>query len=326
MIRASFLAAAAALSIGTLASAQVPIFAMNNLSGGGTGPNELVRFNSNAPGVVTTIGSSGVVGGFTGLDFAGPGGDLYGWLGFGGDAGLHRMNLTTGAATRITPVGAGTLDIQDMSWDPRNNRMVAIRSNATSTSLELVNLTTGATTSLGAIVGLPAGALSVGLAHDSQGNFYVHDLVSDVIYRGASGGLSVSNFFSTVINANFSQGMTIDWSRGDQGYHAAIGNSPAFFSRLYSFTTTGSGSYTLVGNFSPDGTFPTFEGGDLAIAPVSAPTCRPDLNNDGELTFDDIQFFVSLYNANDPRADFNNDQEWTFDDIQLFISLYNAGC
>jgi hypothetical protein len=58
----------------------------------------------------------------------------------------------------------------------------------------------------------------------------------------------------------------------------------------------------------------------------SAPTCRPDLNNDGELTFDDIQFFVSLYNANDPRADFNNDQEWTFDDIQLFISLYNAGC
>jgi hypothetical protein len=58
----------------------------------------------------------------------------------------------------------------------------------------------------------------------------------------------------------------------------------------------------------------------------SAPTCRPDLNADGELTFDDIQFFVSLYNANDPRADFNNDQEWTFDDIQQFIALYNAGC
>jgi hypothetical protein len=56
------------------------------------------------------------------------------------------------------------------------------------------------------------------------------------------------------------------------------------------------------------------------------PSCRPDLNNDGELTFDDIQLFVQLYNANDPRADFNNDQEWTFDDIQAFIALYNAGC
>jgi hypothetical protein len=62
---------------------------------------------------------------------------------------------------------------------------------------------------------------------------------------------------------------------------------------------------------------------DLDAAP---PVCRPDLNSDGELTFDDIQLFVSLYNANDPRADFNNDQEWTFDDIQLFVQLYNAGC
>jgi hypothetical protein len=56
------------------------------------------------------------------------------------------------------------------------------------------------------------------------------------------------------------------------------------------------------------------------------PACPPDLNEDGELTFDDIQLFVALYNANDARADFNNDEEWTFDDIQLFIQLFNAGC
>ena len=63
------------------------------------------------------------------------------------------------------------------------------------------------------------------------------------------------------------------------------------------------------------------------LTPEAAPpSCRADLNNDGELTFDDIQLFVQLYNASDARADFNNDQEWTFDDIQLFIQLYNAGC
>jgi hypothetical protein len=71
---------------------------------------------------------------------------------------------------------------------------------------------------------------------------------------------------------------------------------------------------------------------DWTLTPGSAniencgTVCRPDLNSDGELTFDDIQLFVSLYNANDARADFNNDQEWTFDDIQLFVQLYNSGC
>jgi hypothetical protein len=62
-----------------------------------------------------------------------------------------------------------------------------------------------------------------------------------------------------------------------------------------------------------------------AALAVTVP-CRADLNNDGELTFDDVQLFVSLYNANDPGADINGDQEWTFDDIQAFIALYNAGC
>jgi WD40 repeat protein len=63
-----------------------------------------------------------------------------------------------------------------------------------------------------------------------------------------------------------------------------------------------------------------------ALIPPLPPLCRADLNNDGELTFDDIQAFVALYNANDPRADFNSDGEWTFDDIQAFIAAYNAGC
>jgi hypothetical protein len=54
--------------------------------------------------------------------------------------------------------------------------------------------------------------------------------------------------------------------------------------------------------------------------------CTPDFNADDELTFDDIQLFVQLYNSNDPSADLNSDGEWTFDDIQRFVQLYNAGC
>jgi hypothetical protein len=269
MTRASILAAAAVLAVGTVASAQTTVYGINNLAGGGTGPNSLVRFDPANPAGFTTIGLTGVTGGFTGLDFAGVGGGLFGWLGFGGDAGLHSIDPTTGAATRITAVGQGTTDIQDMSWDPRNNRMVGIRSGAAGQSLVEINLANGTTTSLGALTGLPTGALNVGLAHDSQGNVYVHDIVSDVIYRGAAGGLSLSSFINTGINANFSQGMTIDWSRNDQGYHAAIGNSPAFFSSLYTFDTAG--NYSFAGNFSPAGTFPTFEGGDLAVAPIPTP-------------------------------------------------------
>jgi hypothetical protein len=59
---------------------------------------------------------------------------------------------------------------------------------------------------------------------------------------------------------------------------------------------------------------------------VCAPACRPDFNGDGELTFDDIQLFVSAYNSQQPSADFNNDGEWTFDDIQAFVGAYNSGC
>jgi probable HAF family extracellular repeat protein len=54
--------------------------------------------------------------------------------------------------------------------------------------------------------------------------------------------------------------------------------------------------------------------------------CRPDMNRDAELTFDDLQLFVLFFSTNDPRADVNLDGEITFDDIALFIQLYNEGC
>lgn len=263
------MAAAGLAMLAGVANAQT-IYAMNNLAGGGTGPNTLVSFTPGNPAGFTTIGSAGVNGGFTGLDFDGFTGDLYGWVGFGPAGfvpGLHRINLTTGAATRVNP-NAGIANLQDMAWDPVARRMVGIvSSSSVAAQLVEINLATGGTSLIGNITGLPSGNIDVGLAYDAQGRVYVHDVASDFIYRGT--GTSVSAFIDLPNDTNFSQGMTIDWSGNNAGYHASIGNTPAFFSRLYTFNTAG--AYSLVGNFTPVGTFPTFEGGDLAIRPIPAP-------------------------------------------------------
>lgn len=261
------------VAVASSAASAIEIFAVNNIPGGAA-PDRLVRFDSANPAGWTAIGPIASVGalGFTGLDFAGVGGNLYAWAGFGTNfataGGLYQVNPTTGAGTRIN-TGAATANIQDLSWNPVLNRMFAVESSTAGTNLREVDLATGATTVVGAITGLPSGALNVGLAHDSQGRIFLHDLISDQIFRGV--GLAVSSLYTIGRNTNFSQGMTIDWSGNDTGYHAAIGNSPAFFSELFRFDANGAG-YNLVGNFGTGtGTFPTFEGGDLAINPIPAP-------------------------------------------------------
>jgi hypothetical protein len=262
------------VAVASSVASAVEIFAVNNLPGGAA-PDRLVRFDSANPAGWSAIGPITTVGnlGFSGLDFAGVGGGLYAWAGFGtgfaNNGGLYRVNPATGAGARITS-GAAQANIQDLSWNPVLNRMFAVESSAAGgTNLREVNLVTGTTTVVGAITGLPTGALNVGLAHDSQGRIFLHDLVSDQIYRGV--GLAVSSLYTIGRNTNFSQGMTIDWSGNDTGYHASIGNVPAFFSELFSFDANGAG-YNLVGNFgTPSGTTPTFEGGDLAINPIPAP-------------------------------------------------------
>jgi hypothetical protein len=53
--------------------------------------------------------------------------------------------------------------------------------------------------------------------------------------------------------------------------------------------------------------------------------CRADLNEDGELTFDDLQLFVGLWTTTSPRVDFTRDGEVTFEDVQAFVAIFNAG-
>jgi len=251
------------------------IWAVNNLNGTSTPTNinTIETFNPATPATRTVIGQTtpGASILFGGLEFAGVGGGLFAWSTIAPFAGLSSINQTTGAATLIGP---NTLaGVNDLSWNPVTNQMIALVNASTAAPAELhsVNLSTGATTFLGTVNGI-TGGLSVGLAHDAAGNAYVHDLVGDRVHRLDATFTSVA---SAVLpgNTNFSQGMTIDWSGSGVGYMAAIGNAAGggFFSELWTLNTA-TMTVSVVGTFgTAPPTFPTFEGGDLAIKPVPEP-------------------------------------------------------
>jgi hypothetical protein len=141
------------------------------------------------------------------------------------------------------------------------------------------------------------------------------------------------------------------WYSNNQGANPGTNSMPVLISNddgatwtQLELVTENAGRWVQVSLPLPAGMAPTanmrlrFQARDLTGAVVEAgvddvravvtgcPACRADFNNDGELTFDDIQAFVGAYNAQQAVADFNSDGEWTFDDIQLFVSAYNAGC
>lgn len=252
----------------TSAASAVNIWAYDNL----TSPNNLIRFSSATPGTVTVIGPSAQAGIlFSGLDFAGNG-NLYAYglnTTTSVPSGLMQVNTTTGAATLI---GGGGLvqgdNINDMSWNPVTGQMMAVASNAAGTINDLytLNLASGAATLVGAITGMPAGALNVGLASNAAGVNYVHDIGSDQMFSLA--GLAATALGPEGILTNFSQGMTIDWSGSGVWYHAAVVNSPSVSISLYTVNPA-TGVAALVG---PIGAGPTsFEPGDIAIQPVPTP-------------------------------------------------------
>ena len=270
----TLLTAATVLVLAASASATT-LYAPNGLARPLDGPDTLIMFDSANPAGFTTIGSMNVPNiGFGGMDFD-RGGNLWAYASFykstgGAAGGLYRVNMATGAATP-----QGTLSpqsLQDLAFNPTNDTMYGINTQGTVTKLYTVNLTSGAVAAVGTFTGLPAVQHSMGLAIDSSGDFYVQDLESDRIYTGA--GLALTQLYQLPQDCNFSQGMTIDWSRDNRGYHGAVGygNYPHYFSQLNTFAIDGS-NYALGPDFGPelpDG-LPPVEPGDLAIMPVPEP-------------------------------------------------------
>lgn len=270
-------AAALALSLFVAPFAlAVDIYAPDNLGNinGGTVGDRLIKFDSLNPNAVTVIGDMGVAGTlFTGMDFS-SNGTLYAYARDNTVGGLFSVSTSTGATTFIGRGGIpGTHLVGDMAWDPVAQQMLLVSTNTIERcNLYTVSLSTGVATLLGQITN-PSQTqfIDVGLAVDAQGNRYIHDVLSDQIFKLS--GL-VANPLPTPLgyNSNFSQGLTIDWSRDNQGYHGAF-NQDTGRSELYTWNI-GTGAESFVGNIGPihqGGVISEYEPGDVAIPPVPEP-------------------------------------------------------
>jgi hypothetical protein len=270
MRSSSLLALAAALSAAPGVFAQA--FATNHLSGFADDSDALIMFDPSSPSGYTTIGSTGVPNiGFGGLDFDAAG-NLWAYASYykstsGAASGLYSINPVTGQATAV---GQSFTSLQDLAYNPVDGKMYGINTQqAAVTRLYEVNLATGATTQVGTFSGLPQQHFINGLGIDSQGSFYLHDVANGMIFQGD--GSSFSQMYDLDIVTVSSQGLTIDWSRGDTGYHTLVGQGefPNYVSTVNSFEVDGSG-YFPGDAFGPndlDG-LPPVQAGDMAIMPA----------------------------------------------------------
>jgi len=239
------------------------MYGIANQDPGGVGSHSLITFDSANPAGWVAVGGTGLSG-VTGLDFAGFGGGLYCYNAMGQPGtGVYSVNQSTGAATVVGTASGQAL--QDLAWRDTDGVMYGIES----TALYTVNLTTGAVGFHGTITGY-TGGLEVGLAADSNGDFYAHDLVSDIVYKIDGTTLAATVLHNTTRSCNYSQGLYVDWSRNDDGYHGLLAATPMFYDELWGFGIGGTGDFEI-GNFTADGVFPDVECADLTMVPIPEP-------------------------------------------------------
>ena len=305
-------------------------YAPNAINDNPDDSDDLIQFDPTNPSGYSVIGSMGVENiGFGGLDFDADG-NLWAYASYykstgGAASGLYSVDMSTGEAS---PVGINLQSLQDIAFNPVDGKMYGVNTRqASMTRLYEIHLDTGLVTDLGLFSGLPAQHIINGFAIDSSGKMYLQDHSSDAIYVTEDISTDVMPLIALPQDNNFSQGMSIDWSRGDAGYHAAVGYGifPNYFSQINVFTTDGL-SYNIGESFGPndaDG-LPPVQPGDIALQP--AMSCAPDFNGDGNLDFFDVSIFLSAFNAMEDLADFNSDGSFDFFDVSAFLSAFNAGC
>lgn len=311
-------------------------YAPNSLFSTVSGMDDLVMFDADDPAGYTVIGPMGVPNvGFGGMDFDAEG-NLYAYASFyhstgGAASGLYSVDMQTGQAT---PIGNSIQSLDDIGFNPSDGEMYGVRTQNQITRLYRIDLVTGQTTLVGVVSADPPINTAIGLAFDSEGSVYIHNTSNATIYKGT--GLSLAPLYEIPLDTTFSQGMTVDWSRDDTGYHVAVGRGdfPNYFCQLNTFETDGSG-YFLGDSFGPlipggDGfNYPPLQLGDVAVVPASGPEpCGPaDLAEPfGELNFFDLAAYLALFNDQDPSSDLNGDGLFNFFDLSLYLDLFNAGC
>ncbi|MCG3125950.1 MAG: hypothetical protein CHACPFDD_00777 [Phycisphaerae bacterium] len=250
------------------------IWAYDNLAEvnrGGVG-DALIKFDSATPGVVTEVGRSTIAGTLmSGLDFT-PDGNLWAYS-QAGNIGMFSVNTTTGKATKIGSGGLTGGDfITDLSYNPRDGKMYGIGEVSADSLLRLysISLVTGVATLEKTLSSGALSTLDVGLATDSTGKQLVHDLVNDRMFE-ISGTSLVPLALPEGFDANFSQGMTIDWSRANDWWHGAF-NNVTFRTELWRVAPTGAGAFVgNIGGVNGGTGLPEYETGDVAVKPVPEP-------------------------------------------------------
>ncbi|MFG0244961.1 MAG: GC-type dockerin domain-anchored protein [Phycisphaerales bacterium JB052] len=315
----------------TLALAGGPVaYAPNSLNTNADDSDDLIMFDPHNPSGYTVIGSMDVENiGFGGMDFDADG-NLWAYASFykstgGAASGLYRVDMQTGKAT---PQGFNLQSLQDIAFNPADGKMYGINTRqASMTTLYEIDLVSGAATPIDLFSGLQTPHIINGFAFDSQGNMYLQDHNSDMIYVTDDVSNPLTSLITLPQDNNYSQGMTIDWSRDDTGYHAAVGQGvfPNYFSQVNTFSIDGS-TYTLGDSFGPNDQegLPPVQPGDIALPP--ADQCAADLTGDGQLNFFDVSAFLSAFASQDPVADFTGDGSYDFFDVSAFLSAFSSGC
>lgn len=174
--------------------------------------DQIIRFNADAPQVVSIVGETGIADTqMSGLEFDRANNlYAYGEQDHSASPGLYSINQSTGQATFIGLGGVMAGDsIADLSYDRATNTMYAISSTPGGRRLYTLDLVSGLATPVGQITGIPGSAVQVGLATNANGIRYVHDLGSDRMYR-LDGLAAVALPAGISYDSNESQGMTID--------------------------------------------------------------------------------------------------------------------
>lgn len=303
----------------------------------------LIRFHPSDPAGYETIGSLNVANtAFGGLEFDGDG-NLWAYASFnsfgGAASGLYSVDLKTGEASVQGTISNQTLS--DLAWNPVDQKMYGVYSQGFTTSrLYEVNLQTGAVTIAGQFTGLDPNHNAIGLGIDSQGTFYIFDNMNKKMYA-SDAQLNLTLIYGPTEltcegceQAVGSQGIGIDWSRDNQGYHGAVGQGehPNFYGNLNTFALDGS-SYVWGPEFGePLGDGPLFppnvQPGDIAVQPGDdKPVIPGDLNGDGLVDAEDLFILLAAWGAcadpDDCPADLDGNGEVDAED--LFILLANWG-
>lgn len=241
-------------------------YATNNLANTnfGTGGDELIIYDWQtaawASQGLINIGGNPILGGFGGLDW-GFDGTLVGAVSFGGAAPgeIYSINPANGNAVLL---GNALTDMSDLAFNPVDGKMYGTDAGANlwvdndadhipETFVGTYNIAT----------------LETGLGFDAQGNIFVQDLITDIIYKGtgANPGTLVPHITYAAGMTNFSQGLYVG---GTTGYHGML-NNLALTSENWQFDTNIVNSHFLVSTFAiwgPTG-LPEVEVGDLTPVP-----------------------------------------------------------